>query len=117
MRGEEVKGMVITKNDGSTVQITLANLRSIKFSEGNMVIHQRDAQQQTVSLCDVTSITFADITAAIAAVIGDDAEAEVTVTDLAGRVVYRGAKSGELPALKGTYIVSSGNNRVKVYVK
>lgn len=115
---DTVSGLVVTKTNGERVEVAIAHLRSIKFGSDTMVLYRQSAQPISVPLSEVQSLTFGDIITAIRTVFGLETEGTLTITDLAGRVVYRGSATSDLPrSLRGTYILSQGGRSQKVVIK
>lgn len=115
---EEVPGIIVNKGDGSKITVVLSDLRSIKFSEGNMVINMKDEVGQTVSLDEIESITFEDVVTAINTLSVDAKDDHVVVTDLAGRIIYKGrAESARsVGGLHGIYIITVNGKSHKVSI-
>lgn len=114
---DNVPGVVVTKTDGSTIQVPISATRSIKFADGNMIINKTDNTKQTVSLDDVELVTFSSISAAIKTIAGDSNK-QMIVTDLSGRVVYKGdSQSNNIPtSLHGVYIITVDGQSHKISI-
>lgn len=115
---EEKPGIVINRTDGSSTSIEISLLKSIKFSEGNMIVCMKDESQQTINLDDVTTITFADVITAIRVVTEGKTDEQVTITDISGRIIYKGnvAEVGNAGHLSGIYVITVGEKSHKVRI-
>lgn len=114
---DEVAGIVVEKSDGSKMKIALSDLLSIKFADGDMVINGKDNSRTLIAMDDVKLISFTNVSTAISAIAGSDAKL-ITITDLAGRVVYKGeSQSANVPELHGIYIFSVDGKSYKVALK
>lgn len=84
-----------------------------------MLINATDGSHRTISLDDVSSMSFSTMASAIRTVVGDDADSEVVVSDLTGRRVFVGTyqqyKSQQ--SLHGVYIVTTASRSYKVIIK
>ena len=115
---DAVSGLVITKTNGERVEVAIANLRSIKFGSDTMVLYRQSADPISVPLAQVQSLTFDDIITAVRTVLGPEAEGTLTITDLAGRIVYRGNAHSDIPrTLRGTFILTQGGRSQKVVIR
>lgn len=115
---DAVSGLVITKTNGERVEVAIANLRSIKFGSDTMVLYQVSDQPISVPLAEVQSLTFDNIVTAVRTVLGPEAEGTLTITDLAGRIVYRGNAHSDIPrTLRGTFILTQGGRSQKVVIR
>ena len=115
---DTVSGLVITKTNGERVEVAIANLRSIKFGSDTMVLYRQSADPISVPLAEVQSLTFDDIITAVRTVLGPEAEGTLTITDLAGRIVYRGNAHSDIPrTLRGTFILTQGGRSQKVVIR
>lgn len=115
---DAVSGLVITKTNGERVEVAIANLRSIKFGSDTMVLYRQSADPISVPLAEVQSLTFDDIITAVRTVLGPEAEGTLTITDLAGRIVYRGNAHSDIPrTLRGTFILTQGGRSQKVVIR
>ena len=115
---DAVSGLVITKTNGERVEVAIANLRSIKFGSDTMVLYRQSADPISVPLAEVQSLTFDNIVTAVRTVLGPEAEGTLTITDLAGRIVYRGNAHSDIPrTLRGTFILTQGGRSQKVVIR
>jgi len=116
---DELPGMVIQTNDGKSTSVDITSIRSIKYKDGVMLINKKDNNLQSVNVDDVSSITFGSITTAIESINGDKADSPIIVSDLTGKVVYKGTSkdASSLNLQKGTYIISSEGQKRKVFIK
>ena len=115
---DTVSGLVITKTNGERVEVAIAHLRSIKFGSDTMVLYRQSADPISVPLAEVQSLTFDDIITAVRTVLDPEAEGTLTITDLAGRIVYRGNAHGDIPrTLRGTFILTQGGRSQKVVIR
>jgi len=119
MMADEVSGMIVQKNDGTQLNVDVATLRSIKFSDGQMLVIKTDNSQMAVNIDDVSVITFGNISLAVAALSGDGQSQQMTITDLSGRVVYKGlSHSADVPQnLHGTYIITVNGTSRKIAIR
>ena len=116
---EETPGLLIQKSDGSQVELRLSEIRSIKFGNGQMIVNGKDSAEQVFRVDDISKMTFCDIITAIKSLSCNAESGEVIVTDLSGKVVYKG-KSGSVnvpTTLKGTFIITVDGQSHKVTVK
>ena len=104
---DQVPGMLVHRTDGTQVEVPIAQIRSIRFSDGQMVISQRDDTCQAILLDQISQISFGSITEAIESLTLHAADRDITITDLSGRVLYSGpAQSDQLPTtLRGACII------------
>ena len=116
---DNTPAMLITKTDSTQVAIEIATLRSIKFSDGMMVVTAQTGTQQTVNLDDIAVITFGSMTTAVETLVPQGSTEHLMITDLAGRVVYEGTAQGfaQHDGLRGVYVVKVGTRSYKVAVK
>lgn len=116
---EEVPSMVISQSDGSMQSFGIATIRSIKFEDGNMIVCRTDAGDLSLSVDDITMITFGNMETAIASIVGKDNHAEMLIADLSGRTIYRGTASAwnGCRELHGTFIISAEGKNHKVTIK
>lgn len=115
---DETPGIIINKSDGSSITVATSSLRSIKFNDGKMVINMKDDSQQLVSLEDITNITFEDIVTAISSITEGSSDSSVTVSDLSGRILFKGnAKDKtDMSNLRGIYIITANGKSHKVKI-
>lgn len=119
MADKYVQGMTITKTDGSSISVEIAAMRSIKFENGTMVINKKDGGQQKVSVDEIETVHFESIVTAIATITGNENDTAITITDLSGKVVFKG-NAKEYDAnnrLRGAYIINSGSKSYKTIIK
>lgn len=113
-------GIIISKTDSSKASIAIAELKSIKFSDGAMIVNMKDNSQQSFNTDEVTNITFGDIPTAISTLYnGSTSAGIVSISDISGRAVYNGkaidAAQVKLPA--GIYVVTANGKSLKVMIK
>lgn len=106
-QADQVPGMLVHRTDGTQVEVPIAQIRSIHFSDGQMVISQRDDTRQAILLDQISQISFGSIAQAIQSLTLHAADRDITITDLSGRVIYSGpAQSDQLPTtIHGTCII------------
>lgn len=119
---DEVPGITISKTDGSNISLPTNELRSIKFKEGSMIVNMKDDSQQLFSVDDIANITFGDIITAINTITNDQPDTPITITDLSGRIIYKGNASNiHCPApntqLTGTFIINANGKSRTVIIK
>lgn len=115
---EEAPGMIITRVGKDTENIDLSTLQCIKFADGVMLVHKTDDTQMVISLSDITSVTFGTVASAIHTITGGVPSSLISVTDLAGRIIYQGEAGGfrQYDHYRGIVIVRSGNRSYKVRI-
>ena len=113
------QGMTITKTDGSSISVEIAAMRSIKFEDGTMVINKKDGGQQKVSVDEVETISFGSVATAITAITADNGNTAITITDLSGKVVFKGNANeyDAKDALHGVYIINANGKSYKTIIK
>ncbi len=111
-------GLIVHKTDGSSISISTSALRNIKFSDGAMVVNMKDNSQQTISVDDISDMTFGSISSAITFITEGKKEEQIVITDLAGRVIYRGNANecGQLGTLDGIYVITINGVSHKVRI-
>lgn len=116
---DDVPGMLVHKTDGNSLEVEIANISSIKFNDGLMVINGKDNSQQCLPLDDISQITFSTIETAISSLTRGVKSGVVTITNLSGQIVYKGkVGASELPtSLKGVYIITVNGQSHKVTIK
>lgn len=111
-------GITVNKTDGSAISFATAEMYSIKFAEGNMIVNMKDCSQQSVALDDITNIIFEDISTAIKALTNSGSDnGFVTITDLSGRIVYNGKAETRKALPNGIYVVTVNGKSCKVIIK
>lgn len=115
---DDVSSLIITKTDGQQTGVALTSIRSIKFSDDQMIINT-NGSTMCVAVSDITSVTFGSLATAIQTVAGSEGTTSVLVTDLDGKIVYQGTSMNEnIPAgLKGVYVITTGGVSKKVTIK
>ena len=119
---DEVPGITISKTDGSNISLPTNELRSIKFKEGSMIVNMKDDSQQLFSVGDIANITFGDIITAINTITNDQPDTPITITDLSGRIIYKGNASNTqhlTPNTQqtGTFIINANGKSRTVIIK
>lgn len=115
-------GIIINKTDGSNTSVSISQLQSIKFAEGNMVVYMKDNTQQMLAVDDITTIMFEDITTAIKTLVDkNNANTSITITDISGRIVYSGTATDDYLSKEklshGIYIITANGKSCKVMIK
>ena len=116
---DDVPAMLVQQRDGATQEVSIDKVRSIKFDGGQMLILHRDNSVLSLALDDIEQITFSSVATAIEA-LTSDASGTVTITNLAGEVIYQGSSKDDahFPAsLSGTYIITLDGQSHKVNIK
>lgn len=116
---DDVPSMLVQQRDGGKLEVSIEEIRSIKFDGGQMLILHRDNTTQSLALDDIEQITFGSVAAAIEA-LTHDASGTLTITSLAGEVIYQGSAQADahFPAsLSGTYIITLDGQSHKVNIK
>lgn len=116
---DDVPAMLVQQRDGGTQEVSIDRVRSIKFDGGQMLILHRDNSVLSLALDDIEQITFSSVAAAIET-LTSDASGTVTITSLAGEVIYQGSSKDDahFPAsLRGTYIITLDGQSHKVNIK
>lgn len=114
-------GIIINNTDGSAATISISKLRSIKFSDGNMILYMNDNSQQSICIDDITNITFDNIMSAIKTLTnGNIGDNTIRITDIAGNTVFKGKATdipshGNLPT--GIYVITTNGKNYKVMIK
>jgi len=116
---DEVPGLIIEKEDGTNVSVNITSLQNIKFADGKMIITQKDNSTQSIDLDNITIMTFGSISTAVKAITGNVNDQDIVVTDLSGKVIYKGKSNNfnTSNALKGIYIITVNGESHKVLIK
>lgn len=111
--------MVITKTDNSSISVALNAIRSVKFADGMMLIVQKDNTQQQISTDDISVISFANVTSAIECITGGNGNHTIVLTDLTGKVLYKGTSADEeIPAdIHGNCILTIDGKSQKINLR
>lgn len=113
---DDISALKIRKNDGENT-LALSELRSIKYTDSDMVLNMKDGSQQVFALDDIVVMELGQISMAIKNICFDKNDAYV-ITDLQGKVVSKGnCAELSLPILKGIYTLSVGNKSKIIVVK
>ena len=116
---DDVPALKISKSDGESA-VALSELLSIKFTESDMVVNMKDGTKQTIALDDIIVMELGQTPTAISSIFADsNINAVYTLTDISGKVVAKGklADGNMLPAQKGLYILTVGNQSKTILVK
>lgn len=116
-----VPGIVISNTDSSKASIAIAEMKSIKFSDGVMIVNMKDDSQKSFIIDEIAIITFEDIATAINVLTsGNTSNSNVCITDVSGRTVFNGkamdvSEQPKLPA--GIYVVTANGRSQKIMIK
>lgn len=119
---DDKPGMVIKTTMGES-SVTIDNISSIRYGEGTMIVNLKSGGQETFNLADVEKMTFTSLPTAIKRVMAELTGAQqFVVTDTAGKVILRGTTDadgnvGEMPQLKGIYIITVAGKSNKVILR
>lgn len=116
---DDVPGLKISKSSGDT-SVALAEVASIKYTATDMIVNMNDGSQHVIALDDIIVMKFGAVPTAISRIIADaNPDATYTIVDLAGKVVGSGkVKKGiAMPAVKGLYTITIGDNTKKLLIK
>lgn len=109
------QNLLIRDKDGNEQSLSLDNLRKLTFQDGNLVATLYDGSATSYILSSIGKILFSDNTAVKG--IATDGALSVTVYDLSGRIIVNDSSSSPQSLLedlpKGVYLLRTGGKTVK----
>lgn len=118
---DDVPSLKINAN-GTETNLELAGIKTIKFSENNMMVNFKDGTEKTFSLDDVTVIEFGTTTSAIKEILAEGNEdSTFSITDINGKTIIKGKckdfQNLNMSLMRGLYVITSGKTTKKILVK
>lgn len=115
---DQTPGIVLEKTDGNNITIELTNIQSIKYKDGMMVINKNDKTKQIVSIDDISTMNFSNITTAIESIVGNISNKTIIISDLSGKTIFKGIYNKNFQkSLHGIYVINVDGKCHKVIIK